>query len=195
VILDPAGPHPLTLDHTDLLVLDIWAGRPGPGPNGWSLINGISRLYNEKKIPATLAGRMVADHPRYWVGLSQTPDGGGVLLMVPKTDACALFTSQDLAKKYIDFMASLENGGAQMEGMQPTPVLTRWHMSALTIAAGQFTEVAINPDPYGFEGLFLGRDAIESALERIDDKLKPRVPGFVARQTETISSSSPSGVP
>jgi hypothetical protein len=53
-------------------------------------------------------------------------------------------------------------------------------MSALTIAAGQFTEVAINPDPYGTEGLFLGRDALESALERIDDKLKPRVPGFIA---------------
>jgi hypothetical protein len=150
------------------------------GPDGWKLINTVARLTYEKRITAALAGRLLADHPRYWAGLSQTPDGGGSLLMVPKSDACALFTSQDLAQKYIDFLRSLENAKSQMEGMQPIPLLTRWHTSALAVAAEQFTEVAINPDPYGTEGLFLGRDALDAALVRIDEKLKPRVPGFIA---------------
>jgi len=180
VVLDPAGPSPLGLEHTDLLVLDLWSRRPGHGPTGADAIAAIARLYYEKKISAALAGRMVADYPRYWVGLGQTPEGGGSLLMVPGTDACALFTSQDRAQQYLDFHMNLPNARAQIEGMQPIPVLTRWHASALAVASDQFTQVCINPDPYGTEGLFLGRDALDAALARIDDRLKPRVPGFVA---------------
>jgi hypothetical protein len=178
VILDPAGPHPLILEHTDLLGLELWCRRPERGPAGWNIINAIADLYHNKKITALLAGCMVADYPRYWVGLQHTQNQSA-LLMVPQTDACALFTSPELAKTYLDWYTNLDSAKTQLEGMQPVPVLTRWHTSALAVAAEQFSEIWIDPDPLQGTGLRLGADAMEAALERIDEKLKPRIPGFI----------------
>ncbi len=178
VILDPAGPHPLVLDHTDLLGLELWCRRPERGPAGWNIINAIADLYYNKKITAVVAGRLVADYPRYWVGLQHTQNQSA-LLMVPQTDACALFTSPELAKTYLDWYMNLDSVKTQIEGMQPVPVLTRWNTSSLAVAAGQFSEIWIDPDPLAGTGLRLGADAMEAALKRIDEKLKPRIPGFV----------------
>jgi hypothetical protein len=99
--------------------------------------------------------------------------------MVPKTDACALFTSQNLAKSYLDFWQNVESVKPQLSSMKPVPVLSRWQSSALAVAAEQFSEIWIDPDPASASGLRLGKDALEAGLARIDEKLKPRVPGFI----------------
>ncbi|MGA1824769.1 MAG: SseB family protein [bacterium] len=180
VILDPAAHHPLILDHTDLCVLDLWSQRSGSSPKGDEIISSVASLYNNNRISSTCAARIVADYPRYWVGFDQSADKNVSILMVPNTDACALFTSSQLLQDYLAYQkGKSDNTRKHLETMSPTPILTNWNNSALALAAEQFLEIWINPHPTGDGGIHLKMDAINAGLARIDEKCKPRVPGFI----------------
>lgn len=175
VLLDPGSAHPLALGPADLLAIDLWSRRRArPEPS--ELVLAIGGLLAGGLVDEAMAGRLAADYPRYWVGFQQTPEGGGMLLMVPDTDACAVFTSHEAAKAFLTFYENVE----AIRGMSPVPVLSRWSHSAFSLASGSFAEAWIDPDPMlGAPALRLGTPGLESALAWLDDKLKPRVPGFV----------------
>jgi len=175
VVLDPAGPHPLALDHFDLMALGLWCRKGYAQPSEHDLVSEAGRLCAEKKIPPRLAGRMAAEIPRYWMGV-QKKDDSVLILVIPGTDTCALFSNPDSARSYLDFYRNL---GIGSDEMKPVPVLSRWDRSALHTAAESFEAVWIDPAPMGGGGLYLEREALEAALEHLDRKLKPRVPGFV----------------
>ncbi|MEE8166726.1 MAG: hypothetical protein V3T64_14255, partial [Myxococcota bacterium] len=105
------------------------------------------------------------------------PDGGASIMTLPDVDCCPIFTSQEIARTYINVYRNL---GLMTEGMKPVPILHKWTYSVFVEAKNNFTEGAcVDPIPLGGGGVRVAGEMLEAALERIDEKLKPRVPGFV----------------
>jgi hypothetical protein len=177
VVLDPTGPWPLVLDHTDLLWAELWA-RSGRQPDPADLVAEVTRLVRAQAIPMALAARLVADWPRYFIGVART-DTGGTVLKLPEGDVCAVFTSAEKAAFFIDAHRTLGIfRGA--EGLKPMPILHRWTHSVFHAVVEQFEAACIDPEPGAGTGLHLDRAALAAAVERIEERLQPRVPGFVA---------------
>ncbi len=179
VLLDPAGPRPLLLEHGDLLALALWARNSGPAPHGGEVAIETAMLLGEGVIDSATAGRIAACWPRYFAGLHQKEDGGAELLMTPDADRCAVFSSMELAGDYI---AASENLGLIPRGtMKPVPILHRWQYNIFQTMAASFTlGGVIDPVAGGGGGLYLDPQAVEAAIRHVDRMLKPRVDGFVA---------------
>ncbi len=177
VILDPAGLWPLTLDHTDLLYLDQWMRQSDRQPTAYEIALQVGELLEGGAISPKIAGRILADWPRYYVGIQRHPDGGASIMTLPDVDCCPIFTSQEIARTYINVYRNL---GLMTEGMKPVPILHKWTYSVFVEAKNNFTEGAcVDPVPLAGGGVRVAGEMLEAALERIDEKLKPRVPGFV----------------
>jgi SseB protein N-terminal domain len=177
VVLDPTGPWPLVLDHTDLLWTELWA-RAGKPPEAGEVVAEVSRLRHAGTLSPALAARLVADWPRYFIGVARTETGGNVLKL-PEGDVCAVFTSAEKANFFIDAHRTL--GLFQgIEGMKPMPILHRWTHSVFHAVAEQFEAACIDPEPRAGTGLHLDQAGLAAAIERIEERLQPRVPGFVA---------------
>jgi len=175
VLLDPASPQPLALDHTDLLLLHLWCSGDAP-PDPAAALARAATLLREGNIGRRIAGRIAADLPRYFIVFTEAEENRVGLLHVPDTDAGALFTTAEAAEAFLE--------GCRKQGLQGTekasvlPVLSRWSRSALLLAATHFTEAWIDPVPNSHAGLRLDRTGLEASVERLHERLKPRVPGF-----------------
>jgi hypothetical protein len=179
VLLDPAGPAPLPLDHTDLLVLDLWLREGNGQPKGWTIASEIARLHYEQVLSDRVAALIVADWPRYFMIAQQTPEGGVNLLKIPDPDSDRLpvFTTADAAETYIRVFRNME---LLKEEWQVVPILHRWDTSVFHNALDNFDDGAwVDPIALGGGGLPVNRSMLETIIERIDEKLKPRIPGFV----------------
>jgi hypothetical protein len=201
VLLDPASEHPLALDHTDLTVLALWCGMD-ERPDGTDLAVGIENVRGE--LGERIAGRVVADWPRYyWAQQPAEGDEPGHALTLPDRDTCPVFTSEE---KVTRFLGRVQDWELVDEGMKPAMYLTGWAFNVFREMTGRYEEGGwidpramkileslsdaeetlggafdtIDPDATDGDGLEVSPAMAEAALERIDERLLPRVPGFVA---------------
>jgi hypothetical protein len=173
LVLDPGSGAPLTLEPIDLLVLDRWSS--GRQPVVTDVLWEVAKLLAAGTISAETAGRIAADFPVYWIAVREAGERVE-LLMVPNTDALCLFTSSDRAQRYVD---KLVRAGLAT-GFVPRRTRFGWGTNPLVVALESFTEAWIDPeDPFAGGGLRLPREAVHAAVARLDETLKPRVPGFI----------------
>ncbi len=200
VLLDPASPHPLVLDHTDLAILALWCGT-GRRPDATDLAVGVASAREE--LGARVAGRIVADWPRYyWAHQPGEGDEPTRAMTMPDRDACPIFTSEE---KVTRFLGRIREWGMVDEGMKPARYLTGWAFNVFREMAGGYEDGgwidpramkileavaddgemldgafdAVDPDATDGDGLEVSPAMARAALERIDERLMPRVPGFV----------------
>lgn len=201
VLLDPESRRPLPLDHTDLAMLALWTGT-GRRPDATDLVVGVESARQE--LGERIAGRIVADWPRYYWAIQRsdgdTPDQA---MTLPRRDACPVFTSEEKVGRFLAKVREWELVG---EEMKPAMYLSGWAFNAFREMAGRYREGgwinpramrileslsesggmldgafdAIDPDASDGDGLEVTPAMARAALERIDERLMPRVPGFVA---------------
>lgn len=206
IVIDPGSARPLTLDATDAAILRLWESGQRR-PNGTALAQEVTTRLAEETWTPELAGRVLADWPRYFVCLRRDADGNVQILTLPDRDCCAVFSTSERADLYLEVF---RQSGVIDGSWEPIPVLSRWHHSVFHDLACHFDEGGvIDPMPPGaglsvwaskflgeskfdldptlvmdgYEGPHVHGEMLEAALARIDEKLKPRVPGWVARRS------------
>ena len=174
ILLTTPDGRPLPLEHVDLAMLDAWVRLEGRQPDGGDLVVTTRRLLDAGRIPATLAARLVADWPRWYLGL-ETDTGSAQLLTIPgRADCCALFSTAERAAAFLhDHRA---RGVPIPCAMQPTPVLHRWDWSAFHTVRDEFACGWLDPEVGGDGGLLLDRTMMAAAIDRIVERLTPRLP-------------------
>lgn len=183
-ILDPASPSPLVLDLTDLLFLSMWV-RHGERPDGTRLVRELAGLVDE--IGPERTARILADWPQY-ILLSRTGRSGDAQVVTTDGgDRLVGFTNRGDAERYLGRFVEITGIGGRWG---PIEHLTGWTVSLFERVDGQFGAGARldPPGPHGDGGAggAGGPDAglevtpamARAALERIDEKLTPRVEGF-----------------
>jgi hypothetical protein len=174
VLVDPDGPSPLPLEHTDLLVLDC-AAAGASRPDGGAMAAAAAALVASQSVSPRLAGRLVADWPQWFV-LMLTEHGQTQIATLPDQDAYAIFSSAERARAYAE-ACNARHGG--LEGFVPQPIVHRWNFSVFHVVrdGAEWACIDVGPDLTG--GLRLDAEAIAAAIERVGEQLQPRVPGFV----------------
>lgn len=176
LLLDPGGHAPLRIGAADLLVLDRWAAHPDRQPGAGEIMALAGQLLGSGAIMAKTAGRIAADFPGYWIAVREEGDRI-VVLTVPKTDGICLFTSEQRAHEYVAMLTRLKLA----EEFTPRRMRFGWSVNPLVLAHDSYGEAWIDPVSIGDEGgLRLSTEALRAALARLDETLKPRVPGFLA---------------
>ncbi len=200
VVLDPGGERPLTLDHTDLVVLSAWVQQSERRPSGTEILREAARQH--ESLNPTLTGRIVADWPRYFVCVQRLADGAAAVMTLPDRDCCAVFSDQARADFYLQ---AYRQAGVIDDTWKATPMLAHWQRSIFHELARNYEEGGwIDPMPAAggmgimaaavngesdyeydprmvmdaYPGIHVEGEMLESALRRIDEKLKPRVPSF-----------------
>jgi hypothetical protein len=176
IVLDPAAPRPLTLDHTDLLLLDLWS-RLGVQPRGPELAKTVAGLSAEGAITPGVAARIVADWPEWYVGVQRSEAAVAVLTM-PDRDALPIFASPDAVGAYV---AHHRTAGRLRGSWEAVGVVHRWAFSVFDQVRESYRDGAcIAPAADGSGGLAVDAAMLEAAMQRLHERLTPRVPGFVA---------------
>jgi hypothetical protein len=176
MLLDPEGPCPMPLEHTDLLVLDCTARGGGARPDGGAMAAAVGRLLAAGAISPRLAGQIVGDWPQWFV-LALPRDDGQAIATLPDEDIYAVFSSEERARAYADG-CNARHGG--LEGFVPHPVAHRWNFSVFNILRDGASGGCIDPGADLAGGVRVDGEAIAAAIERVGERLQPRVPGFVA---------------
>ncbi|HEX9728643.1 MAG TPA: hypothetical protein VGA37_09075 [Gemmatimonadales bacterium] len=174
VVIDPGAAAPLTLDHTALLMLDLWC-RLERQPRGRDLTEEVARLMTDRVLDGRAAARLVADWPQWVIGLQE---GAASLtpLKDPDADTLLLFSSPDRMEM---FLLAQRNQGRLTQEFRTVPAYHQWGRSLFHQAADHFADgIAIDPAPLAEPVLRLGPDLVRHALERVDEQLKPRLPAF-----------------
>lgn len=174
VLLALDGGRPLALEPVDLAMLDAWGRTGGRQPDGGDLVASVRGLLDAGRIGPTRAAQIVADWPRWYLGL-ETDTGGAQLLAIPgRADCCALFST---AERAAAFLHDHRAGGVPIPcAMQPTPVLHRWDWSAFHAVRDEFGRGWLDPEVGGDGGLPLDGPMLAAAIDRIADRLTPRLP-------------------
>jgi hypothetical protein len=173
LVLDPGGPAPLKIEPVDLLMLDRWAAHPERQPDAHEALLWAAGLLAAGAITPEMAGRMAAEFPFYWI-CTRAAGAEAEVLMYPNTDALLLFTSEGWARHFL-------GGGRLAEGFTPGRVRFDWARNPFAMALEDYSEAWIDPgSPTAGGGLRLSHDALKAAVARLDETLKPRVPGFIA---------------
>jgi hypothetical protein len=176
ILLDPGSEAQLPLDHTELLGLDLWSRR-GHQPRGSDFVAAVAHRLDAGTMAPRTAARILADWPQYYLGL-QPIEGGSNVLKMPGGDILPIFTTMEKLEAFIQYY--LEEG--VLEGSwDPVPVSHKWMHSAFLQASRTYEDGAwIDPEPGAEHGsVHVGPEMLQHALERIDEQLKPRVPGFI----------------
>jgi len=175
MLLDPSGATPLVLEHTALLVIDHWMRQPARRPEAGELLAEAACLQAAGTLGPKSAGQLAADFHCYWFGVREEP-GGGYGVVTHNDTSYALFSSGERAEAYIRSAANLHQGG-----FAPRAAPVRWGGdSVFDHALRSFSHATIDPErPATATGLALGADALEAALARVDEHLKPRLAGFL----------------
>ncbi|MCZ6917278.1 MAG: SseB family protein [Gemmatimonadetes bacterium] len=176
IVLDPGSEARLPLDHTDLLGLDLWS-RSGHQPRGSDFAAAVARRLTAGIMSPRTAARILADWPQYYLGL-QTIEAGANVLKMPGGDILPIFTTKEKVEAFIQYYL----GEGVLEGSwEPVLVSHKWMHSAFLQASRTYEEGAwVDPEPdpeHG--GVRVHPEMLAHAIERIDEQLKPRVPGFV----------------
>jgi hypothetical protein len=172
LILDPDGAAPMKIEPVDLLMLDRWAAHPERQPDAHEALLWAAGLLAAGTITPEMAGRMAADFLFYWI-CARSAGAQAEVLMYPNTDALLLFTSEAWARHFL-------GGGRLAEGFTPGRVRFDWARNPFVMALEDYSEAWIDPgSPTTGGGLRLSHDALKAAVARIDETLKPRVPGFI----------------
>jgi hypothetical protein len=175
LVLDPGGESPLKIESVDLLLLDRWSAHPERQPGAHEALTTVAKLLEDGAITPERAGRMAADFPFYWIG-ARAREAQREVLMFPDTDALLLFTSEESARRYLGELATLGLG----EGFAPARVRFGWAKNPFVMALAGYSEAWIDPaSPMTGGGLRLSSTALKAAVARLDETLKPRVPGFI----------------
>lgn len=176
VVLDPAAPRPLTLDHTDLLALDLWS-RESRQPRAADLVKAAAQRLADGTIVPRTAARVVADWPAWYLGVQRTETGLNVLRM-PQADALPIFASERTLTAFVSFHTK----AGSLKGLwEALPVLHRWTFSVFHEGVESYADGAwFEPAADATGGLHVDGDMLQAALERVHERLTPRVPGFVA---------------
>ena len=177
LLLDAGTPTPLALEPTDLIALDRWAAHPERQPTAGEIVTEAARLLQAGALTAAQAGRVVADLPACWIAVRERPPKIE-LMMFPDTDALLVFTSEGTAREYLGRLAARVPATADV---RPAEVRSAWTVHPLLTALASYTEAWIDPaDPVLGGGLRLSNEALRAGVARLDETLRPRVPGFVA---------------
>jgi hypothetical protein len=176
VLLDPDGPCPLPLDPTDLLVLACAAADGGARPGGGDIAAATGRLLASGAISSRRAGQILADWPQ-WFLLGSAQDGRQQIATLPDEDVYALFSSAERAQAYATACNATVGG---LEGFVPTAVAHRWNFSVFTVIREGAQGGRIDPGSDLTGGVPLDGEAVAAAVERVAERLQPRVPSFVA---------------
>ena len=176
ILLDPGSEAQMLLEHTELLGLDLWS-RKGHQPRGSDFVAAVAGRIEAGTMSPRTAARILADWPQYYLGI-QTIEGGANVLKMPGGDILPIFTTVERLEAFIEYYS----GEGVLEGTwDPVSVSHKWTHSAFLQASRTYEDGAwVDPEP-GPEhgGVHVGPEMLQHALERIDDQLKPRVPGFV----------------
>lgn len=177
VLLNPESEAPLALDHADLAILALWA-ESGSQPRGEEVAALVEEL-REDLGPAT-AGRILADWPRWFWALQ----GGGEdeptrAMTLADRDTCPVFSSEDRIRAFLE---QVREGGLVSGEMQPLAYLSGWAFNVFREIHVRYREGGwLDPEgPRPETGLEMGAETIRAALARIEWRLQPRVPGFLA---------------
>lgn len=177
VLLHPEDGAPLPLDHADLAILALWA-ESGSQPRGEDVAGLVEEL-REDLGPAT-AGRILADWPRWFWALQ----GGGEdqptrAMTLADRDTCPVFSSEDRIRAFLE---QAREGGLVSGEMQPLAYLSGWAFNVFREIHIRYREGGwLDPEgPRPETGLEMGAETIRAALARIEWRLQPRVPGFLA---------------
>jgi hypothetical protein len=177
LLLDSAGPAPIALEPTDLVALDRWAAHPDRQPTTAEIVAEVARLLQAGTLTPVQAGRVAADLPEGWIAVHERPPQVE-LMMFPDTDALLVFTSEAAARTYLGRLAQRYPDTADF---QPASVRCGWTFHPLVTALQSYTEAWIDPtDPRAGGGLRLSGEALRAGVARLDETLRPRVPGFIA---------------
>jgi hypothetical protein len=176
VVLDPGAPRPLALDHTDLLALDLWS-RDSRQPRAADLVRAAAQRLADGAIAPRTAARVVADWPAWYVGVQRTETGANIL-RVPQADALPVFASERTLASFVGFHTK---AGSLKGSWEALPVLHRWTFSVFHEGVESYADGAwFEPAADATGGLHVHGDMLQAALERVHERLTPRVPGFVA---------------
>jgi hypothetical protein len=158
-----------------MLVIARRALRPSAPPTPGDVLADAANLVAAGTLTSEHVGRVAADFPDYWFGVRPDAGNGFSVVTHNETGFC-LFSSEQRASAYISRGASLAEGG-----FRPREAVTRWGGDTVfDHALRGFSQAVIDPDrPGSSTGLALDRAALEAALARIDERLEPRVPGFI----------------
>ncbi len=145
VVIDPGSDWPLTLDATELALLHLWEREGQRRPEATALAREVTRRLAEQEWSPALAGRVLADWPRYFICLRRDPEGNVTVLTLPDCDCCAVFSAADRADLYLEVY---RQSGVIDGSWQSVPVLSRWHHSVFHDLARHFDEGGvIDPMP------------------------------------------------
>jgi len=176
LLLDAGTPGPVPLEPTDLIALDRWAAHPERQPTTGEIVGEVARLLQAGVLTPVQAGRIAADLPDGWIAMRERPPQVE-LMMFPDTDALLVFTSEAAAGAYLSRVAALFPDTADF---RPASVRSAWTYHPLVTALASYTEAWIDPDdPLTGGGLRLSNEALRAGVARLDETLRPRVPGFV----------------
>lgn len=176
LLLDATSTSPLALEPTDLVVLGLWAAHPDRQPTTGEVVAEVARLVQQGTLTATQAGRIAADLPDLWIVLRERPPQVE-MMMFPDTDALLLFTSEAAASAYLRLVVAR---WPSMADFHPGSARCAWTFHPLLVALESYTEAWLDPvDPAKGGGLRLSNEALRAGVARLDETLRPRVPGFV----------------
>jgi hypothetical protein len=176
IVVDPAAPRPLTLDHTDLLLLELWS-RVGSQPRGPELAKAVALLRADDLITPRVAARIVADWPEWYVGI-QRKESEVAVLALPDRETLPIFPTADALGA---FVAHHRTAGRLSGSWEAMGLVHRWTGSVFEHVGESYRGGAcIAPAADGSGGLALDAAMLDAVMQRLHERLTPRVPGFVA---------------
>ena len=173
VVVDPASEVPMTLKPSDLFYLHLWSESRRP-PEGRQVSAALAILQRgDYPLDMRAAGRIAADWPMY-VGARYA--GTEALVCAPGTDDLALFTSEGELQ---DFARLQRRAGGSAQDLEAVPLVPRWRDNFFQIANERHSGIRIDPGSRNTtSGVHLDGKGLDGAIARLDERLRPRVPGF-----------------
>ncbi len=174
IVVDPASSHAFAIETTELFYLHLWASL-GRAPDGLGVAQALALLQGgDYSVDQRTAGRVAADWPLYLAARTMgANEGRSELLTVPGTGDLALFTSE---RGLDDFARLHRKSGVQREALECVHLLPRWRTSFFHIAQERFLGVRIDVGSAGGgDGVHLDGKGLDGALERLEERLRPRV--------------------
>ena len=165
----------VTLDAVELFHLQLWA-RTMQQPEGSVMVDALARLQRgDYSAEQGICGRIAADWPLYYAAVLRKGDEVS-LAKVPETDELALFTGE---RELAEFKRSFRVKNPALDDLESHQMIPRWRANFFRLANQNYSGVCLNPgsssEPNGVQ---LDGKGLDGAIERLEMRLRPRIPGF-----------------